>query len=49
MCMENEPLAHCFNKYNEYDPTPKRRWYRSAEDCRLVRVQYEGLSTKGGR
>ena len=49
ICQQEEPPRHHFDKYGEYDPTPKRKWYKSAEAFRVARVQYDRLSTKGGR
>jgi hypothetical protein len=46
---EHEPPHHHFDKNGEYDPTPKRAWYKSAEDLWFACVQFERLSTKGGR
>jgi len=41
--------ARYFDKYGEYDDTPKRKWYKSAELFRFARVQYERLSNRGSR
>jgi hypothetical protein len=46
---EEYPRDRCFKKYGEYDPTPKRKWYKSAEVFRFARVQHERLSDRGRR
>jgi hypothetical protein len=46
---EEYPRDRCFNKYGEYNPTPKRKWYKSAELFRFARVQHERLSHKWER
>lgn len=38
-----EPRPHQIDRYGEYDPTPKRAWYTSAEEFRFARVQYERI------
>lgn len=46
---EYNPPEHHFNEYDEYDPTPKRAWYDSAEEFRIARVQHKRLENGGGR
>jgi len=41
--------ARYFDKYGEYDDTPKRKWYKSAELFRFARVQYQRLGNRGSR
>jgi hypothetical protein len=49
LCEEEFPLKRHFNKYGEYDNTPKRAWYKSAELFRFARVQHERLGDKTER
>ncbi|KAI4951788.1 hypothetical protein J4E86_007204 [Alternaria arbusti] len=44
-----DPPARFFNKYDEFDDTPKRKWYKTAELFRFARVQHERLSNRGSR
>ncbi|KAI4908373.1 hypothetical protein J4E90_008998 [Alternaria incomplexa] len=44
-----DPPARFFNKYDEFDDTPKRKWYKTAELFRFAQVQHERLSNRGSR
>lgn len=44
-----DPPARFFNKYDEYDSTPKRKWYKTAELFRFARVQHVRLGDGGSR
>ena len=44
-----DPPARFLNKYGEYDDTPKRKWYKTAELFRFARVQHERLRHRGMR
>jgi len=44
-----DPPARFFNKYDEFDDTPKRKWYKTAELFRFARVQHERLNDRGMR
>ncbi|KAI4938593.1 hypothetical protein J4E85_001034 [Alternaria conjuncta] len=46
---EHEAPDRFFNKYDEYDSTPKRKWYKTAELFRFARVQHERLNDRGMR
>jgi hypothetical protein len=46
---EEYPPDRCFNKYGEYDDTPKRQWCKSAELFRFAQVQHERLSDRNSR
>jgi hypothetical protein len=45
---EKHPPRFHINKYEKYDPTPKRKWYSSAEESRFARVQHTRMNN-GGR
>ncbi|KAI4944069.1 hypothetical protein J4E91_008924 [Alternaria rosae] len=44
-----DPPARFFNKYDEYDSTPKRKWYKTGELFRFARVQHVRLGDRGSR